>query len=336
MLSDDQVLALMDQQGNKLAAALKSLDAETALEIFLQEPHPQLSDDQYLAIQATLVGEMLVPLDDFSEQEADDLDLILRPLLRVLRRDGTTSAMFSAVFQMWAVMEVETQIAMGKALILTNVKLFSVTAGSTSPGLQQHQPQASAPPEVAPSVQLQSGDTLSWDKSQQLWVTPAGKQYVYGRIGWRVEPAFYELSVWNLIRQDKPDLPDRPAFEPPEAPTPKKTLHPALQGGFNSFYPEVQKLLKLMEKESGFRNRSIAGNERFRSKADELHKRIVALQHDYFRREGRWPLGVPPEDGWHPDPSKAFKERMLRHRKWTGQVRNSPGEALIDPDFPTT
>ena len=334
MLSDDQVLALMDQQGNKLAAALKALDAEAALEILLQEPHPQLSDDQYLAIQATLVGEMLVPLDDFSEQEADDLDLILRPLLRVLRRDGSTSAMFSAVFQMWSVMEVDTQIAMGKALILTNIKLFSAPAGDTAPGAQRRQPQASAPPEVAPSVQLQSGDTITWDKSQQLWVTPAGKQYVYGRIAWRGEPAFYELSMWNLIRQDKPDLPDRPAFEPPEAPTPKKTLHPALQGDFNAFYPEVQKLLKLMEKESDLWSRSIAGNERYRSKANQLHQRIVALQHDYFRREGRWPLGVPPEDGWHPDPSKAFKERLLRHRKWTGQVRNAPGAEQIDPDFP--
>lgn len=41
MLNDDQVLALMDQQGNKLAAALKALDTETALAILLQDPHPR-------------------------------------------------------------------------------------------------------------------------------------------------------------------------------------------------------------------------------------------------------------------------------------------------------
>lgn len=63
----------------------------------------------------------------------------------------------------------------------------------------------------------------------------------------------------------------------------------------------------------------------------EINAKMCRMQLDHFAKTGRWLLGVPPMEGWFPDPAGRYKTRFFEDNKWTERVRDGSGIEHIDP-----
>lgn len=94
---------------------------------------------------------------------------------------------------------------------------------------------------------------------------------------------------------------------------------------------ELGRLIRLMDKASTYWTLKPLQEERKAKKWAKIDAKMNRMQLQHFAKTGRWLLGVPPVEGWFPDPARRFKSRLFENDKWTAHVRDDGGREHIDP-----